>query len=510
MIFETTHGRIQGTATGWGAVAKGIPFAASPTGELRFCPPQPPAAWPGVRAATQYGPASPQPHDPLLQEMFGLDGFATDEAGCLTLNVWTPAPAGAPATAATGSGDGAAARPVLVWLHGGAFITGSGSDPVFDGSRLAERRDVVVVTVNYRLGALGYLYLGDVLGPDYAQSGNLGLLDQIAALAWVRDNIAAFGGDPGNVTVAGQSAGAMSTLALMTAPAAAGLFHKAIVQSGNPEHVTTPDAATAVTRELLDVLGLDADSAAKLRDTPADELIRAQQVVQDAMMSRVAGVQLPFAPVVDGSTLPRPPLDALRDGAAKDISLIVGANLEEARLFLLLSGPQAADEEVLEPVFASRYTDPSQALAAFRAVEPDTSPGGLLNALISEQMFRAPTRLAAATHAVHTHQVWQYLLTWRSTAMNGHLGACHSVDLPFVFDNLHQPGAAVFTGPDAPQSLADAIGQAWASFAHTGDPGPAWPRYDDATGTTMIFDTQSAAAEDPLRHLDRLRSAPQP
>lgn len=501
MIFETTHGRVEGTVTSWGAVAKGIPFAASPTGTLRFRPPQPPNSWPGTRPATRYGPAAPQPYDPLLKGMFGFDGFATDEADCLTLNVWTPAPASAP------DADDAANRPVLVWLHGGGFVTGSGSDPVFDGSNLAERRDIVVVTVNYRLGALGFLHLGDLLGPDYAQSGNLGLLDQIAALRWVRDNIAAFGGDPGNVTLAGQSAGAVCILALMTSNAARGLFHKAIVQSGNPHFALDTAAADAVTRDVLGVLGLDARSAAKLLDTPADELIRAQQTVMDARSGLGDGAALPFAPVVDGVTLTGTPLQALESGAAAEIPLIVGANLEEARLSLFMGAPTAVDSESLQALFAARYAEPAKAVAAFRAVEPDASPGGLLLALSGEQMFRAPTRTAAAAQAAHSADVWSYLLTWRSNALDGQLGACHSLDLPFVFDNLDQPGATLFTGPGAPQSLADSIGEAWASFAHTGDPGPTWPRFDAALPTTMIFDVHSAAADDPLRPLDELRAA---
>ncbi|MCP3818470.1 carboxylesterase/lipase family protein [Streptomyces sp. A3M-1-3] len=487
MIIRTAYGPVEGTSTTRGTAFKGIPFAAPPIGSLRFQPPQPPQPWAEVRPATAYGPAAPQPHDLVLEEMFGQPPFPTDEASCLTLNIWTPSP-----------NSRGTACPVMVWLHGGAFLTGSGRDPVFDGSRLAHRHDVIVITLNYRLGALGFLHLGELLGERYAQSGNLGLLDQAAALAWIRDNIEAFGGDPGNVTVFGQSAGAMSVVSLLAMPAAAGLFHKAIVQSGSAEYVHEPAHATAVTRELLAALDIAEDAAHTLHDVPVGRLLQAQQAVGEAMRARGEGLGLPFAPVIDGVTLPEAPLDAIRNGSAAGIPVILGTNLEEGRLFLIGPDAPAIDEASLTALFGAAYDEPDKALDAFRALEPDPSPLGLLAALTGEQMFRAPTARLAETQALVSPDLWLYLFTWRSKAGNGELGACHSLELPFVFDNLDQPGIRKFTGDEPPTSLAHSMSTAWATFARFGDPGADWAPFDTDSHRTMIFDTASMTADDPL------------
>lgn len=432
MPSTTASGPIEGrtTATGWAYL--GIPYAAPPVGADRFRPPRPAPAWSGVRDATAYGPAAAQPVDHLLAAMFGLPVFPTDE-DCLTLNVWTPDPAGR--------------RPVLVWLHGGGFVTGSGRDPVFDATRLTGRRDVVVVTINYRLGAFGFLHLADVFGEEYAGSGNLGLLDQAAALAWVRDNIAAFGGDPDNVTLFGQSAGAMSVTALMTMPAAKGLFHKAVVQSGNAGAVTSRERATGVTRRLLKLVG--ADSAEELAAVSTAAVVEAQAALTAELQAEGA---MPFMPVIDGVVLARSPIEAIRDGVAAEIPLIAGATAEESRLFLLM--------------------------------------GGEASAALDEYMFQRPMFELAAAQALHTRKVWLYRFRWRSTARDGGLGACHSLDLPFVFDNLGQPGVAEFTGAEAPQALADAMGEAWASFARVGEPGLEWPEFDGDERRMLLFDAE--------------------
>lgn len=503
MIIQTSAGPVEGTATPRSLVFAGIPYAAPPVGPGRFRPPRPAEPWEAPRAATAFGPAAAQPVDHLLGLMFGQPPFPTAE-DCLTLNVWTPD---------VRPPEDSGGRPVLVWLHGGAFMTGSSRDPVFDGTRLAERRDLVVVTVNYRLGALGFLHMADLLGDEYAGSGNLGLLDQVAALRWVRDNIAAFGGDPGNVTLAGQSAGGMCVAALMTMPDAAGLFHKAIVQSGNGSYVMPPERATAVARRILGALDLDEADARRILDVPAESLMRAQETVVTAMSAESPGGGLPFAPVVDGSVLTGSPIAAFRAGKAARIPLVVGSTLEESRLMLLLGGPPPLDEAAVRGLFAAQYEDAGQALRAYRAVEPDPTPGGLAVALDGERMFRSGAFDIAAAHAAHTPEVWRYLFRWRSTAAGGELGACHSMDLAFTFDNLGQPGVEVFTGPQPPQSLADAMSDAWASFARTSEPGDAWPPFaGDAAGATataeaapiMIFDTESHVAADPLAAVRQL------
>ncbi|MDI2127057.1 carboxylesterase/lipase family protein [Yinghuangia seranimata] len=487
MIIHTTAGPVAGTTDPNGQCFKGVPYAAPPVGADRFRPPRAPEPWTGPRDATAYGPAAAQPVDHLLVAMFGQPVFPVDE-DCLTLNVWTP--------------DTEGRRPVMVWLHGGGFMTGSGRDPVFDGSRLTARGDVVVVTVNYRLGAFGFLHVAELLGAEYAGAGNLGLLDQAAALAWVRDNIAAFGGDPGNVTVFGQSAGAMSVAALMAMPAAAGLFHKAVIQSGNGEFVHDPEQATDVARRILKELGTDDPQA--LLDVPAAELIRAQETVAAAAFAENPAGGPPFRPVVDGTVLAATPLAAFRAGTAARVPLVIGAMWEESRLGLLAGPPAPLDDATVGMMFAAAYQDPDTALSAFRAAEPDTTAAGLGLALGSERMFRAPVYDLAEAHAGHGNATWVYLFAWRSTALDGELGACHSLDLPFVFDNLALPGVEQFTGPTPPQAVADAVSTAWTRFAHAGDPGDTWPGFTAATRTAMVFDEESRATEHPLAALHML------
>ncbi|MEY9875075.1 para-nitrobenzyl esterase [Streptacidiphilus sp. MAP12-33] len=421
--------------------------------------------------------------------MFGLAPPRHDEASCLTLNVWTPQ---------SGSGR----RPVLVWIHGGGFLTGSGSDPVFDGGRLARRHDIVVVTVNYRLGALGFLRLAGTLGERYASSGNTGLLDQRAALAWVRDNIAAFGGDPGNVTLCGQSAGAFGVVAHLAAPGSAGLFHKAIVQSGSGEGAASVEQAAEVSRAFLDELGIAPGAAADLLTRPVTDLLRAQEAVTRAWQSRGEGLTLAFRPVVDGSVLPATPLDAITAGAARRVPLLLGTNRDEGRMFTVLGSGPVGDlpEEALVAVFAAFHADPGRALDAYRSVESDTSPAGLLAALMGERTFGAPTRRLAEAQAACGGAVWRYRFDWPSTAHDGRLGACHSLELPFVFDNLTVRGVERFTGPKPPQELADVMSCCWARFARSGDPG-LWPRYESGSRQVMLFDRVTSVGKDPDRTL---------
>ena len=492
MRVMTAHGEVRGEvleseSAGPVGVFRGLPFASAP----RFGRPGPPASWSGVRDATAYGPAAPQNPDPVHQRMVGAAPFPVAEEGCLTLNVWTPA-----------ADD--TRRPVLVWIHGGAFLNGSGRDPMFDGARLAARGDVVVVTLNYRLGVFGFLQLEGRPG-----SGNLGLLDQVAALEWVRADIAAFGGDPGNVTVFGQSAGAMSVAALLAVPAAEGLFHKAVVQSGSAEGVPDAAAAAVVTREFLGLLGLGESSVDRLADLPMEELLRAQGELVAVMQAR-GGMGMPFGPVVDGSVLIGQPLDAVRGGSAVGIPLIVGANLEEGRMFTeLVPDPPPVGADTVAALAGAFFPDGGKALEVLRRIERDATPAGLLAALLGEHLFRAPGIRLAQAHAEARARVrpddpstvWAYLFGWPSTAADGRLGACHSLELPFVFDTLGAPGTERFTGPGAPQALADEISGSWARFAHHGTPGGHWPAYARASRWTRVFDVPSRTEQDPRSEL---------
>ena len=488
---ETTAGRLVGRREGDLSLFRGIPYAEPPVGPRRFRPPAPVTPWTGDRDATAFGAIAEQSPSPL-EAMFGGRRPATSE-DCLTLNVWTPG----------GPDDGR--RPVLVWVHGGAFLTGSGSTPWYDGTSFATRHDCVVVTLNYRLGAFGFLHLADLAGEGYASSGNVGLLDQAAALGWVRDNIAAFGGDPGNVTVFGESAGAMSIGALLGMPAAAGLFRRAIPQSGAASNVLDRDAATATTGRVLDALGLGPGDAARLDDVPAADLLAAQ----DAVARRTGAGRLAFQPVVDGTALPVPPLDALAPG----IDLLTGTNLDEMRLFTTLDPSLAAIDDAglvarCDEIFGAGAGE--AAVAAYRDARAGASAGDVWSAVLSDRVFRVPAVRLAERHRNQGASTYLYLFTWATPAFGGVLGACHALEIPFVFNALDAPGVSMFTGPvtDEARTLALAVHDAWAAFARTGDPNhaglPNWPQYDDAERPTMVLGREPHVQTDPAGHELRL------
>ncbi len=323
---QTTSGLVEGYVHKSIQVWKGIPFAKAPVGELRFMPPQPLEPWAGVRAAKEFGPASIQGEDRLMVGLTGRAKLAESE-DCLYLNIWSPA------------ADGKK-RPVMVWIHGGAYVTGAGSIAWYDGSSFAEIGDVVVVTLNYRLGALGFLYLREWLGDEFANSGNLGLLDQVAALRWIHDNIAQFGGDPERVTIFGESAGAGSIGALLAMPKAGGLFQQAILQSGSGSlGIRTTEEASSISKQVLDAAGVRPGDLDALRSIPANQLVNAASAI---------GVPLPFGPVIDGDSLPVHPLQALEHGHAADLRTIIGINKDEYRLFTIADpGWYTADEDAL-------------------------------------------------------------------------------------------------------------------------------------------------------------------
>lgn len=482
-VVHTRQGAVRGLLDGGGVAAfKGIPYAAPPFGVNRFRPPRPPESWAGVRDASGYGPTAPKapypaPYDRLVPE---VDIPGED---CLNLNVWTPDPAGQ--------------LPVMVWLHGGAFANGSGSVPGYDGGRFA-RDGIVCVTLNYRLGADGFLHLGA------GDAANLGLLDQIAALQWVRDNIRAFGGDPDQVTLFGESAGAMSIGALLAMRTAAGLFRRAVLQSGAAHHTLTPSTARLIGRRLADMLGVAATREA-LAAVPLNRLVLAQQQLRadisahpdPARWGEVARNLMPFEPVVDGVTLTRPAIDAITDGAAGETDLLIGSNSDEFRLFLV---PNDVSGQVTEPLLqqaADGYgLDAQNAIRTYREHRPDATPGELLAAIATDWFYRIPAiRLAEAQVAHRPDGVFLYEFAWQPPTFDGRLGACHAAELPFVFDNLHDKAFTPLIGTEPPQQLADAMHAAWVSFATTGDPG--WPAYDEELRTTMQFGLPPRIQHDP-------------
>ncbi len=493
---DTTHGTLRGEWHDDIAHFAGIPFAAPPVGDLRFLPPRPPAPWSGVRDALDPSPVAPQ--NPSIMEALFEGSAAQWDEDCLYLNVWTPEPS---------SPTGGPGRPVMVWIHGGGFEMGSGTSPLYDGTHFASR-GVVLVTLNYRLGALGFIELGG-LDPSLAGSANNGLLDQVTALEWVRDNISSFGGDPTNVTVFGQSAGAMSVSLLLSMPRAQGLFTRAIAQSGSTNAARTPARAHDDTRSFMDAGGFaDVDD---LRSAPVTELlaahaaVSAERVADPELVARTTGdpmAFLPFRPVADGDVVPMDPLAEIAAGAAAGIDLIGGSTSEEWKLFSMFL-PKAEDEDQLRSSVALLVDDVDGAVAALRADHPDAEPEDLRCAAITDAVFTAP--VAALTDAQASHApTYRYLWAWGSPAWGGMLGAAHAIELPFVFGLVEDHRLHAFVGADAPVALSHDIIDSWVSFATTGDPtarGLAWPQADDSERRVMIFDTEIAVVADPRRSM---------
>lgn len=471
--LETRSGIVQGRSEQGLAVFRGVPFAAPPTGARRWAPPLRESAWRGVRDAHEIGATSPQ-RSSLVMRMIVFEGLAQAE-DCLTLQVWTPA-------------LDAGRRPVLVWLHGGGFTAGAGSLPLFDGAVLARRGDAVVVTVNYRLGALGFLAHPDLL--DAGEVGaNFGLLDQVAALEWVRDHASLIGGDPDNVTLFGQSAGAMSIGALLGVPAARGLFRRAILQSGAAHNVSPRENGLRIAELFRDALGEPRATIDALRAVPVEAILEAQGRVIDESWRQVEG--LAFQPVVDGQVIPRAPLEAVAAGESSGVALLIGTNLDEWRLFALTDVKlRAMDDAGLLRRLArvpAGSGDPEafarSAIETYRAARSGILPvdaPSLWLAMQTDRVFRVPALRLAERQQASVHV---YLFDWASPALDGALGSCHGIELPFVFGTLHDPRAAqlVGSGPDADR-LAVEMQDAWLAFARSGDPG--WPAYDTVKRAT--------------------------
>jgi len=481
-IVQTRSGKLRGSDADGIAAFKGVRFARPPFGPDRLRAPGPVEPWSGVRDALTFGPKPPQTAYPpgIAEALAELVGQGED---CLTLNVWTPEVEGA-------------GRPVMVWIPGGMFeFHATGATAFYDGGRFA-RDGVVCVTINYRVGAEGFLYLAEGVA-------NLGLLDQIAALEWVRDNIAAFGGDPRSVTIFGESAGGMSVATLLAMPAATGLFHRAIVQSGNTPNVNSARTAERIGRRLAELLGVEPTRAA-IAAVSVEQVLQAQATLRDDLLARpdpsvwgeVALSYLPWAPTVDGQSIPEPPIEAISAGAAAEIDLLIGSNTEETRLFLLSDGSiDRITEEALAAI-ATAYGLSPAGLSAYRAAHPGASPGELFSAIQTDWYWRLPAIRMADAHATSARAAtYMYEFSWRSPQLGGRLGAAHSVEIPFVFDTLGL-GTEPMLGRNPPQFLADAMHRSWVSFAADGDCG--WPRYDPAARSTMRFDTPSLVVNDPL------------
>ncbi|MEU0917889.1 carboxylesterase family protein [Streptomyces cyaneofuscatus] len=453
---RTVQGTVRGAVERGVAVFRGIPYAAAPVGARRFRAPEPPEPWEGVRDALAFGPTAPKrPYAPPLDRL--LPDPAVEGEEWLNLNVWTPSTEGAE------GGERAEGLPVLVWIHGGSLLHGSSAVPVYDGSAFA-RDGVVLVSVNYRLGVEGF-----GLFPD--APANRGLLDQLAALEWVRENIAAFGGDPDRVTVSGESAGAVSIGALLATDRAAGLFRRAVLQSGAPAALT-PDAARGTTELIARRLGIPATAAAFAAVDPAALLTAQTEVTSGG--NPLTG-RNSFQLVVDGELLTQDPAEALRTGsAAAGVGLLLGTNTEEYRLWFVPGGLTERISRLKLCLALLKFKVPNATARTYRANRPDATPGELLGALATDLLLRVPLNRLADARAGAPGSTYVYEFGWPSPVQR--LGACHALELGFVFDTLAHPDTMALTGPDAPQELADAMHRAWVEFATTGDPG--WPSWD--------------------------------
>ncbi|HMD56552.1 MAG TPA: carboxylesterase family protein [Solirubrobacteraceae bacterium] len=465
-VVRTSSGAVRGRAYRTGVLFGGIPYASPPVGELRFRRPAPPPAWEGVRDASELGPALPQPVRtvPGLNSETLLGGWDGGDPE-LTLNVWTPDP-------------GARGLPVLVWLHGGAFVAGSPRQPIYNGSAWT-RDGVVLVTVAYRLGIEGFVHFA---GGD----SNVALHDQLAALAWVQSEIESFGGDPARVCVSGQSAGAMSIGWLLGSPRSRGLFARAISMSGGLDLTYSPEQGERVASHVASRLNVE-PTAAAMRALPVARVVKEQGLItpdQLELNTEVdrdpTGGMLWIVPVRDGDVVANDPLQAFADGVTVD--LLAGDTSEEGLLYL--AGVPGFDEmpEQAAYAFAARLApDPDAMLAAYRGEQPDATPGELAARVITDVAFHGPTTRLLESHAAGGDaNTYAYRFSWRSGALGGRLGAAHAVDLPFVFDALDTPGAAgtddALLGVEGgPQELATRMHASWVRFVVGGDPG--WPAY---------------------------------
>jgi para-nitrobenzyl esterase len=493
VIGHTRQGTLRGERQTGCCVFRGIPFARPPVGPRRFMPPEPPDPWTGVRDATAFGAVAMQVPTVLETER-GLSSNMSED--CLTLNIWTPDP----------SEHLAEALPVMVWIHGGAFINGSGAIPWYDGSSLAARGDVVVVTTNYRLGVFGYLELAEFGGEQYGSSGNVGLLDQIAALLWVQENVAAFGGDPSRVCVVGESAGAMSIGTLLSTPAAEGLFQRAILQSGTP--VAQPaEIAARTTTELFAELCIDCDQAglARLHSLAAEEVLNAAAQIAFRKMTTSTGDDgaFPWSPVIDGVVVHGDPTET---GSASTVPVLIGTTRDEMRIIRVLFPerpaldlPQLKDR--LEALGGPLGRD---ILDVYAERNPGATPDDLWDAIASDRVFALPAADFIDQRVKNKAPTWAYLFNWASAAYGGIYGSAHTVEIPFVFNTFDAPGVADFLGRPRSETdgLAARVQQAWVTFARDGFPTadglPEWPPCEFGTRPTMVFDVECTVKEDPV------------
>ena len=492
-MVKTASGPVGGWNQGKVLAFKGIPYAAPPMGELRFAPPAPVKPWTDLLNAESLGhPAMQMPSasaanptselGKALQTVFPSKAdVAAQSEDCLVLNVWTRK-------------LGPQKKPVMVWLHGGGFAYGSAGWPMYDGANLSDEGDVVVVSINHRLNIFGYLHLPQVPG-----SGNAGMLDIVAALEWVRDNIALFGGDPGNVTIFGESGGGAKVSYLLAMPRAKGLFHKAVIQSGPGVRAVPADRAAALTADLYAAVGVTPGDIAGLRAVPAEALIKAAYAAE-ARQPGAGFDRSGFSPVVDGDILPAQPWEPGAPATAREVPVMIGINKDEMTLFMA-SAPWFGrmDEAGLAAMAAGIFGPKAPAvLEALKKDFPNDSPTYRATHLVTYgRMFAGSVQIAERKAAQGGAKAWMYLLEWQTPV--GPFRAPHTLEIPLVFSNV--VNSRILVGPGAePEIMAKQMSAAWVAFARTGDPNtpllPKWPAYDAARRPVMVFNLESRVVND--------------
>jgi para-nitrobenzyl esterase len=505
--LNTTAGKVRGLAHDGVLAFKGVPYAASTADAARFLPPakRPPRA--GVRDAFEFGLRAPQLanqfHGQVPPEFEAMDTGGPMGEDCLCLNVWTPGP---------GAGH---KRPVMVWLHGGGYTTGSGAFICYDGKELARKHDVVVVTVNHRLNVFGFLYLAEIGGEKFAHASNVGMLDIVAALEWIRDNIAGFGGDPANVTIFGQSGGGAKVSALMAMPPAKGLFHRAIVQSGAAVKGLPRAAATRSAEAYLARLGLKMDQLDELQKLSTDQLL---STMGEMTGSGVPGAgSLALGPVVDGRTLPTDPFDPVAPELSANVPLLIGTTETEVAFFptqqLDPMDDAALHARLKQTLRGADDAKVDQLIAVYRKGRPGASNTDLFLIIASDVTFRAGVVTEAERKAAQAKApVYHYLFAWRSPVRDGKLRSFHTLEIPFVFDNVD--AAKIMTGSGEERyALAERMSGAWVAFARTGNPShkglPNWLPFNNTQRAIMIFDNDCKLVNDPYGEEQRMLRAMQ-
>ncbi|MHA2180905.1 MAG: carboxylesterase/lipase family protein [Promethearchaeota archaeon] len=480
LVVETDNGKIRGYSNRGVIKFKGIPYAAPPIKELRFRPPAPVESWDDIRDVTMYSPVCPQPPS-ALEEMVS-DPFPQSEADSLTLNIWTQK-----------LND--EKRPVMFFIHGGAFRTGSGR--ALDGSRLVLRGDIVVVSINYRLGPFGFLYIPEI-------TANVGLIDMVTALKWVRENIIQFGGNPEDITIFGESAGAFAVNCLLAMPSAKGLFKRAIVQSGYVNKFSCqPSNGIKVHETLLERLDIEKGDVDSLRNLPFETIIEKIKSFEDIQQDAIS-----FTPTIDKGTLPENPFDAVKNGFAKDIDLFVGSNLDETKMWTLWTpgGENFPEERLVRRVNGIMrviYQDEMKSKGLIESYKkPGKTPRDVFDAIDTDYQFRIPSIRLAEAQSQHHKNTFMYLFSWKTPWQGGKYGAMHALELSFVFGILLDRNEGIFPRKtEETQELSEKMMDAWISFARTGNPNheniPELPPYDTENRGTIIFDKEVTIENDP-------------